>query len=37
MREAGATHFVELGPGEVLQGLVRRILPEEGLEIEGRQ
>ena len=37
MRAAGATHFVELGPGEVLQGLVRRILPEEGLEIEGRQ
>lgn len=37
MREAGATHFVELGPGEVLQGLVRRILPEEGLQIEGRQ
>ena len=37
MREAGATRFVELGPGEVLQGLVRRILPEEGLVIEGRQ
>ncbi len=37
MRAAGATHFVELGPGEVLQGLVRRILPEEGLAIEGRQ
>ena len=37
MREAGATHFVELGPGEVLQGLVRRILPEEGLLIEGKQ
>ncbi|MEE3466464.1 MAG: ACP S-malonyltransferase [Candidatus Cryptobacteroides sp.] len=37
MREAGATHFVELGPGEVLQGLVRRILPEEGLLVEGRQ
>ena len=37
MRAAGATHFVELGPGEVLQGLVRRILPEEGLLIEGRQ
>ncbi len=37
MRVAGATHFVELGPGEVLQGLVRRILPEEGLLIEGKQ
>ena len=37
MRAAGATHFVELGPGEVLQGLVRRILPEEGLLVEGRQ
>ena len=37
MRAAGATHFVELGPGEVLQGLVRRILPEEGLLIEGKQ
>ena len=37
MRAAGATRFVELGPGEVLQGLVRRILPEEGLLVEGRQ
>ena len=37
MRAAGATHFVELGPGAVLQGLVRRILPEEGLLVEGRQ
>ena len=34
----GATHFVELGPGEVLQGLVRRIAPApEELIIEGIQ
>ncbi len=30
----GATHFVELGPGNVLQGLVRKIAPN--VEIEGR-
>ena len=28
----GATHFVELGPGTVLQGLVRRIAPEAMIE-----
>lgn len=36
MIAAGASHFVELGPGEVLQGLVRRIAsPEDELIIEG--
>jgi [acyl-carrier-protein] S-malonyltransferase len=34
----GATKFVELGPGTVLQGLVRRIAtPEDAIEIEGQQ
>ena len=34
MAADGATRFVELGPGEVLGGLVKRILPEEGTLIE---
>ena len=34
MAADGAARFVELGPGEVLCGLVRRILPEEGTLIE---
>ena len=33
----GAGHFVELGPGEVLQGLVRRIATSEETVIEGKQ
>jgi [acyl-carrier-protein] S-malonyltransferase len=33
MRNDGASHFVEVGPGKVLQGLVKRTL--KGVEIEG--
>jgi [acyl-carrier-protein] S-malonyltransferase len=28
MVKNGATHFIEFGPGEVLQGLIRKIAPE---------
>ena len=34
----GATHFVELGPGTVLQGLVKRIVPNpQDIILEGKQ
>lgn len=35
MVKDGATHFVELGPGSVLQGLIRKIAPE--VSVEGHQ
>ncbi len=37
MIAAGATRFVELGPGSVLQGLVRRSKGDAEIEIEGKQ
>ena len=38
MQQDGAGRFVELGPGTVLQGLVKRIVPQdEGIIIEGIQ
>lgn len=33
MLDAGATEWVEIGPGEVLQGLVRRISSARGMEV----
>ena len=35
MVKNGATHFVEFGPGEVLQGLIKKIAPE--VEVLGRR
>lgn len=38
MLAAGATHFTEIGPGTVLQGLIRKITAgREGIEINGIQ
>lgn len=38
MLAAGATHFTEIGPGTVLQGLIRKIAAgREGIEINGIQ
>ncbi|MEQ9442611.1 MAG: ACP S-malonyltransferase [Cyclobacteriaceae bacterium] len=34
MIEAGATHFIECGPGRVLQGLVKKI--DRSVEVQGR-
>ena len=35
MVKNGATHFIEFGPGEVLQGLIKKIEP--GMEVVGRK
>jgi [acyl-carrier-protein] S-malonyltransferase len=33
MVKNGATHFIEFGPGKVLQGLIKKIEP--GVEVTG--
>lgn len=36
MASDGASHFIEIGPGKVLQGLIAKILPD-GMTLEGHQ
>jgi [acyl-carrier-protein] S-malonyltransferase len=36
MASDGASHFIEIGPGKVLQGLISKILPD-GTTLEGHQ
>lgn len=33
----GAIHFIELGPGKVLQGLIAKTTPKDGITIAGQQ
>jgi [acyl-carrier-protein] S-malonyltransferase len=33
----GAIHFIELGPGKVLQGLIAKTAPKDGISIAGQQ
>lgn len=33
----GAIHFIELGPGKVLQGLIAKTAPKDGITIAGQQ